>query len=639
MYYQYRLRLSNIKRNQQRLIDKGFITQAKAQIEFDREYARLVPVATTADADSDSDSDDDDDDDDSDSDSDADSDADANADDAIHSEDNIVCPKTIIAQHLNTIKWKVEGLQIITDGILSTDDPRGPLYMGLLQLKDHNIIQCPNDKSNKYSPQDAMDVGQGLFCKFTSQEILKEIQTIHDIKGINMRIHTEFDKNNDTLLDTKETLRNKKYVRLGNLTVDSKNGYRRDNNPIQIIPRMSRIHASIVEKEVQLIFNDSFPQSNYNKAPIGHKKGILLHSYTYHSPAYVKDPNSKKYVGDIMDGVVYIYCFRRPLFIFDDYKRETGKRDVQWMTNFEKLEKCYNEQNNFFNPKLQEQWVQKQRYAYKDGSLSINQISLLDSIDFVWNPFVEQWMDMFQKIIAYKKLYKDTLVPYNYNDDPQLGLWASNQRVFYRKDKLLLKRVAMLDSINFEWEVEGARDQRKWMVMFQKLVAYKEQHKTTMVPGLYPKLGPWVNDQRISYKKDKLLPNRIDHLNSIDFEWKGRKGWNWNHHMAYLVRTYGPSTENCKGLPFWVKENNATTPIPDPTIETDGYFYPVCNNFIVSSLRSKTYLRNKTYRDKVGSKKREVESVIYSHLGVSNSRSPPLIKNGYQLVNFTVRNK
>jgi hypothetical protein len=107
-----------------------------------------------------------------------------------------------------------------------------------------------------------------------------------------------------------------------------------------------------------------------------------------------------------------------------------------------------------------------------------------------------------------------------------------------------------------------------------------------------------------------------------------------NHHMAYLVRTYGPSTENCKGLPFWVKEKNATTPIPDPTIETDGYFYPVCNNFTVWSLRNKT-----TRRDKVGNKKREVESVIYPHLGVSNSRSPPLIENGYQLANFTVRNK
>ena len=46
-----------------------------------------------------------------------------------------------------------------------------------------------------------------------------------------------------------------------------------------------------------------------------------------------------------------------------------------------------------------------------------------------------------------------------------------------------------------------------------------------MVPKEYdkdPKLaGHWVILQRCYYKKDKLLPNRIDLLmNSIDFEWE-----------------------------------------------------------------------------------------------------------------------
>ena len=62
------------------------------------------------------------------------------------------------------------------------------------------------------------------------------------------------------------------------------------------------------------------------------------------------------------------------------------------------------------------------------------------------------------------------------------------------------------------------------MGMFQKLVAYKEQHKNTMVPCRYdknPKLGRWVAAQRRIYKKDELDLNRVDLLNSIDFNWDG----------------------------------------------------------------------------------------------------------------------
>ena len=63
--------------------------------------------------------------------------------------------------------------------------------------------------------------------------------------------------------------------------------------------------------------------------------------------------------------------------------------------------------------------------------------------------------------------------------------------------------------------------------MFDKLVAYKDQHRSTMVPPRYnedPKLGLWVRNQRQNYRSDKLLPNRIDLLNSVGFKWVGVVG-------------------------------------------------------------------------------------------------------------------
>ena len=67
------------------------------------------------------------------------------------------------------------------------------------------------------------------------------------------------------------------------------------------------------------------------------------------------------------------------------------------------------------------------------------------------------------------------------------------------------------------------------MGMFEKLAAYKIQHKNTMVPQQYekdPKLGWWASTQRRYYTKGDLRPNRVDLLNSVGFDWevvKGRK--------------------------------------------------------------------------------------------------------------------
>jgi hypothetical protein len=53
-------------------------------------------------------------------------------------------------------------------------------------------------------------------------------------------------------------------------------------------------------------------------------------------------------------------------------------------------------------------------------------------------------------------------------DDPKLGLWASNQRQAYKKDKMLPKRLDLLNSIDFTWNgrEEAARLKEIWMTMY-----------------------------------------------------------------------------------------------------------------------------------------------------------------------------
>ena len=100
-----------------------------------------------------------------------------------------------------------------------------------------------------------------------------------------------------------------------------------------------------------------------------------------------------------------------------------------------------------------------------------------------------KWMQMFQKLIAYKATHKNTMVPQEYKEDSKLGHWVRWQRDKYRNDDLLSSRLAYLNSIDFVW---NERHNEKWDDMFQKLVAYHKLHKHTMVPTRYdedPKLG------------------------------------------------------------------------------------------------------------------------------------------------------
>ena len=148
-------------------------------------------------------------------------------------------------------------------------------------------------------------------------------------------------------------------------------------------------------------------------------------------------------------------------------------------------------------------------------------MDLLKSIGFEWDgeKYDELWMGMFQKLVVYKEMNKNTKVPQQYDEDPKLGTWVSTQRGNFRDDELLPKRLVLLNSIGFEWEVVRGRkvNNKIWMNMFHKLVEYNEQHKNTMVPRRVFKLGRWVYQQRLFYKRGELLPNRITLLKSIGF--------------------------------------------------------------------------------------------------------------------------
>ena len=108
-------------------------------------------------------------------------------------------------------------------------------------------------------------------------------------------------------------------------------------------------------------------------------------------------------------------------------------------------------------------WVSNQRTNYNTNSsnLTAERKHQLNSIDFAWDPFEAQWMEMNGQIVAYKEKYGSTYVPIKYKANLRLGQWVSNQR--RRKSKLTADRRNRLNSIDFTWDQFDAQ----WMEMYE----------------------------------------------------------------------------------------------------------------------------------------------------------------------------
>ena len=186
-------------------------------------------------------------------------------------------------------------------------------------------------------------------------------------------------------------------------------------------------------------------------------------------------------------------------------------------------------------------WVQTQRQTYKNEKMPAERANLLDSIGFDWSPARgapgrESWNEMYLRLIAYQSVHGNTKVPRKYEQDRQLAIWVKNQRRAYKMKTMATERVTLLNSIDFEWDVIST--QRDWNEMYQRLVAYKNEHDgNTKVPFRYdkdPHLGEWANIQRQAYKNKKMPTDRAGLLNSIGFDWEVRSS-SWDEMYRRLI--------------------------------------------------------------------------------------------------------
>jgi len=115
-------------------------------------------------------------------------------------------------------------------------------------------------------------------------------------------------------------------------------------------------------------------------------------------------------------------------------------------------------------------WMAIQRDRQRKGILPQAMVLKLDGIGFPWNPQREFWLNMFND-------YKQD--PTN----PRFSGWCTNQRRYRANGSLSKKRIKLLDSTGFSWEIatSALRDQ-VWDRFCCEFSDYVKRFGTTSIP-------------------------------------------------------------------------------------------------------------------------------------------------------------
>jgi hypothetical protein len=162
----------------------------------------------------------------------------------------------------------------------------------------------------------------------------------------------------------------------------------------------------------------------------------------------------------------------------------------------------------------------------------------------------DRWDYMLQQLVAYREEHGDTLVPIEYDINPQLGTWVDNQRQHYRNQKegkhtsMDEDRIKKLEKEGFIWDVHSLH----WDKNYDALIAYRDKFGDCNVPKNkenYESLWLWVFTQRRQYsnkkcgKQSSITDERIKALDDIGFIWSiFEETWSQRYYELISYKKY-----------------------------------------------------------------------------------------------------
>lgn len=199
-------------------------------------------------------------------------------------------------------------------------------------------------------------------------------------------------------------------------------------------------------------------------------------------------------------------------------------------------------------------WVSAQRA--RRNLLPKEKIELLDSIGFVWSVDEDSWFNMFELckeyIIEHGELTPSVKSVYK---EERIGAWVARQKTARKAGELSKKRVELLDSIGFVWDIEL----HNWLKRLGELVDYEKKHGNYDMPrkGSYELLYSWTNKLKKQIKLNTLsseMKSYVDKLLGEQFYYtllpKKDRDWisTFNLYKENMVDNY---VEKEKNVSLW----------------------------------------------------------------------------------------
>jgi superfamily II DNA or RNA helicase len=213
----------------------------------------------------------------------------------------------------------------------------------------------------------------------------------------------------------------------------------------------------------------------------------------------------------------------------------------QWSWNFKEDEwdKRYNEMKVFVDEnnkypttesKIKEHkslanWMFDQRKYYKQNKMSQERIDALEAINR-WNwSKDDDWMVKYKWVKNYvKENNKFPAKDSKENEIKTHGAWVLGQRGRYKINKLSEEKIKLLEALpNWFWvfDTETQWTERyEWIKNHIKKNNYPSAKSNNNNERVH---GDWISKQRVSFRKNKLLKERIIFLESLkNWKWEGK---------------------------------------------------------------------------------------------------------------------
>ena len=165
-------------------------------------------------------------------------------------------------------------------------------------------------------------------------------------------------------------------------------------------------------------------------------------------------------------------------------------------------------------------WLENQRAAYQEGTLTPDRIARLEAIGMEWGGRNErQWQEAYAAAKRYFAQHGDLNIPYDYvtPEGFRLGQWIVRQRMAckgHAGKTLSPERKQLLEVIGMNW-----REEDPWQKHFEEVCAYQKEHGHLMIPASYKTAdGCWLNRWFASQRKklreapEKLTPEQRQKL-------------------------------------------------------------------------------------------------------------------------------